>query len=344
LLLLIAVPVKITLSIIASRTGVSVSTVSRVLSGRATDCRIPAETVEKVLAEARKSGYLPNMVARNVKNNLVGLLLPTVSNPFFSEMASKIIAQLRGIGYFAIVMEHNEDAEIFRECASTLLPMGVDGIVAVPSTISDDEALLMESIDRKFCPVVLIDRTYPNTKLPLVSTNNFQGGLMATRKLLNFGHSNIVCIQGSVNSTPNIDRVNGYKTAMTEAGFSDFISVFGDDFSIRNGYLQTKRIIVMQDRPTAIFALGNTIALGAIEAVKEAGLSVGKDISIISFDNNANLGHVGPDIAAISQPVEDMTQVAVRLLRSKLDGINVESSQVLLAPSYIAGDTLCRLK
>ena len=329
---------KETLSSIAARTGFSISTVSRVLSGNAEKFRISRDTVERILADARSCNYSPSLIAQSLRTNrtnTIGLLLPSLSNPYFAEMASVIIREVNSRDCTTIVMDTMEDEKNFNSSASLLLSRRVDGIIAVPCGKNPS---VMEGIDRDYLPVVLVDRYYDGAALSYVTTNNYQGGADGTRHMISAGHRRIACIQGVRDSSPNAERVRGYLDAMEESGLGSLAEVVGDDFSIQNGYLETKLLLERKDRPTAIFALSNTISLGVLKAVREAGLDIPEDISLLAFDDYAYMDYLNPPLTRISQPVEDMAKLATKLLFDRIGGNGaVITSQIKLAPALISG-------
>ena len=329
---------KETLSSIAARTGFSISTVSRVLSGNAEKFRISRDTVERILADARSCNYSPSLIAQSLRTNrtnTIGLLLPSLSNPYFAEMASVIIREVNSRDCTTIVMDTMEDEKNFNSSASLLLSRRVDGIIAVPCGKNPS---VMEGIDRDYLPVVLVDRYYDGAALSYVTTNNYQGGADGTRHMISAGHRRIACIQGVRDSSPNAERVRGYLDAMEESGLGSLAEVVGDDFSIQNGYLETKLLLERKDRPTAIFALSNTISLGVLKAVREAGLDIPEDISLLAFDDYAYMDYLNPPLTRISQPVEDMAKLATKLLFDRIGGNGaVITSQIKLAPTLISG-------
>ena len=329
---------KETLSSIAERLGCSATTISRVLSGKAEKYRISEATVKAVLREARRCNYTPSATAqilRTKKSNTIGLLLPSVSNPYFADMASVIISELSDSNFTTIVVDTMESEQKLNESARSLISRQVDGLIAVPCGENGEEMEMLSS----HTPLVLIDRYYKNTSLPFVTTNNYQGGLDATKHLLSRGHSRITCIQGVQSSMPNKERVRGYCRAMEEAGLAENINIVGNEFSVQNGYLEAKLLMSREIRPTAIFALSNTILLGALKAIREAGLSIPQDVALISFDNNLYMDYMTPSITRISQPVEDMSKLAVKILLDKLNGESNCNSQLRLSPMMVAGES-----
>lgn len=169
---------------------------------------------------------------------------------------------------------------------------------------------------------------------------NYRGGVEATRILLQRGHRRIACIQGVPHSMPNRRRVQGYLDALRQAGLQEEAIITGDAFSLENGYRQTKLAVAGPDRPTAIFALSNTILLGAVKAIRESGLRIPEDISVVSFDDNPYLDFLVPAITRIGQPVEEIGKTAVRLL---LESIREEvrcRTQLQLPPERIVRDSV----
>ena len=322
----------------AERLGCSATTISRVLSGKAEKYRISEATVKAVLREARRCNYTPSATAqilRTKKSNTIGLLLPSVSNPYFADMASVIISELSDSNFTTIVVDTMESEQKLNESARSLISRQVDGLIAVPCGENGEEMEMLSG----HTPLVLIDRYYENTSLPFVTTNNYQGGLDATKHLLSRGHSRVTCIQGVQSSMPNKERVRGYCRAMEEAGLAENINIVGNEFSVQNGYLEAKLLMSREIRPTAIFTLSNTIMLGALKAIREAGLSIPQDVSLISFDNNLYMDYMTPSITRISQPVEDMSKLAVKILLDKLNGESNCNSQLRLSPMMVAGES-----
>lgn len=322
----------------AERLGYSATTISRVLSGKAEKYRISPDTVNAVLREARRCNYSPSVAAQSLRtrrSNTIGLLLPSVANPYFADMASVIITELNSAGYTTIVVDTMESEQRLSESARSLISRQVDGILAVPC---GEKGMDLEMLSAQI-PVVLIDRYYEDTSLPYVTTNNYQGGLDATRHLLSRGHTRISCIQGVQSSMPNKERVRGYMKAMKDEGLAQEIDIIGNEFSVQNGYLETKLLMSQQQRPTAIFALSNTIMLGALKAIREAGLRIPEDVALISFDNNLYMDYMTPPITRISQPVEDMAKLAVKILLDKIKGASNCGSQLRLSPIMVAGES-----
>ena len=319
------------------------TTVSRVLSGQSEKYRISESTQKKVIKEAQRCHYSPNIIARNLRTNrtnTIGLLLPSVANPYFADLSSIIISEASRSGYTTIVADSRENEDNQKANIAMLVSRRVDGIIAAPC---GDDPELLEEINRTTMPVMLVDRPLKDSLLPHVTTNNYTGGFDATNVLIRNGHKRIACIQGAQTSVPNMKRVNGYINAMRRVGLEDNAIVVGNEFSLHNGYLETKKLINSSNRPTAIFTLSNTIALGSIKALREAGLSIPKDISLIAFDNNIYMDYFVPPITRISQPVKEMAKLAVKLLFESIESGKRLSTQIELAPELISRDSVMNL-
>lgn len=330
---------KETLTTIAQRTGLSTTTVSRVLNGCAHKYRISEKTCNIVRQEAQRCNYLPGFyphVSRDGKSKMIGLLLPSISNPFFAEIAGNVISEMDKSAYTTIILDTRENAEVLANCARSLIARQVEGLIIAPCGNDPTEIELMN----KKVPVVLIDRYFKETGLSYVTTNNYQGALYATRKIIAKGHKHIACIQGVVSSMPNSQRVKGYLDAMAEAGLQDNILVVGEEFSVKNGYLETKMLLSQNKEVTAVFALSGTIMLGTIKAINEAGLKIPDNISILCFDDNMYMDYLTPSIARMAQPVADMAALACKIMMEKLNGEKQLKSQIELTATYVQGESL----
>ncbi|MBQ7194914.1 MAG: LacI family DNA-binding transcriptional regulator [Bacteroidales bacterium] len=337
-----------TLEDIARKCNCSITTVSRVLNGNAAKYRISKATAERVMGEISRSGYVPAFTAQSLqrrRSGMVGLLLPSIANPYFADMASHIVTELYRSGYTPILVDTMEDSSRLNESVRALLFRRVEGIIAVPC---GDDPSVLEMIAREV-PVVLVDRFYEKTSLPYVTTNNYIGAYEMTRLLIDNGHKRIACIQGELDSMPNHERVRGYQKAMEEAGLGEYAEVVGNEFSSQNGYLETKLFLSRKNPPTALFAFSNTIFLGSLKALRESSVDVPGQISIVSFDDNTYMDYLTPTVTRVSQPVESMAKLAAKVLCDRMgrwsEGDSqavVSTSQIRLAPSIIKGESIAK--
>ena len=316
---------KETLVSIAERSGCSISTVSRVLSGNAAKYRISQRTVARVTEEVKRCNYTPSLLAKGLRTNrtdTIGLLIPNI-----------VIRESRNYNYKVVVVDTQEDERNEQDGLSALLARRVDGIVAAPCGSNSE---LFASVQEGGMPLVLIDRYLPDAgMLSYVTTDNYRGAVMATEYLLENGHRRIACIQGTPHSMPVRDRVRGFGDTLRAHGLGDRIVVTGEDFSVQNGYLETKLALAREERPTAIFALSNLILLGVVKAVHESGLRIPDDISVVSFDDNMLFNYLDPAITCIGQPTDEIGTLAVKLLIRAVREPGAAPSHLHLPPSLI---------
>lgn len=334
---------KTTLETIARNTGFSKSTISRVLNNKAYASRISKETVDIILNEAERCGYTPNLIAKNLrinKSQTIGLLVPSLANPYFAEIASVIVLESRKYGYTTIVADTMENENMQNAAITNILTRQVDGIIIVPC---GSNPAYLEQTNKQCVPIILVDRYYENSPLPYVVTNNFHGGYMATSLLVRNGHKDIACIQGPPAAMTNRKRIAGYMSVLKENRLEDRAIITGNEFSIQNGYLETKLLLNNDRRPTAIFALSNNIGLGAIKAIREARLRIPEDISLISFDNYLYLDFLEPPVTRIGQMVDEMGKMAVKLLNESIANHREIKSQIELSPEMIMRDSVAPL-
>lgn len=331
---------KTTLETIAQKTGYSTSTVSRVLTGKSEKFRISESAKETIRKTAGELGYTPNIIAQNLRNGkteTIGLVVPDMSNPYFAEISSVIVAEAKKHGYTTIVTDTMENESSQKDSVCALVSRKVEGMIIVPCGSVPD---YLEDLNKRVAPIILVDRYFENSSLPFVVTNNWQGGVDGTNILIKNGHRKIACIQGNLDSMPNRKRTEGYLSALKNAGLEEFQQIVGNDFTIQNGYIETKLLLSSSNKPTAIFALSNTIGLGAIRAIREAGLKIPDDISLVSFDNNIYLDYFVPAVTRIGQRVEEMGRMAVKLLIGSIRSQRPLNSQIELSTETILRDSV----
>lgn len=333
---------KETIISLSQRTGFSISTVSRVLTGQALTYRISTKTIELIEAEAKRSGYVPSLLAKGLRTNrthTIGLVIPCIENPYFAMIASVAVAESKKLGYTTIIVDSTENETDECEGIRSLLSRTVDGILVVPC---GKEAEFLESIDTT-TPVVLVDRHFSNSNLSYICSNNYQGSCDAVNYLVGCGHRDILCIRGNLQSSPVQDRVRGYLDALHNAQLDDHALLRGASFSIDNGYLETKLALNSGASFSAIFTLSNTILMGAIKAIREAGLRIPQDISVVSFDNSNYLDYLDPAITHVSQPINNMAALAVKILIQRINKQAEACSQIKLPTQLVVNASVKHL-
>ncbi len=330
---------KETLEDIVKITGYSKTTISRVLNGKGKEYRISEDTCEHIIKVAKDINYRPSLVAQFLRKetaSVIGLAVPHLNNPFFAQLVSTISIEAKKYNLMVMLYDTQEDASVEKKCLAAMMDYHVDGIIIVPCSEKPD---LLELIS-KSVPVILIDRYFKHSFLPYVSTNNFKGAYDVTQILLNAGHRNISCIRGPEKAVTTQERVRGCKQAIADFGKPCRLRVFGDEFSVQNGYTETKVAMLKEPTPTAIFALSNTILLGAVKALNEQGIRVPEDISLVSFDDNIYLDYLNPPVTRIAQPTENMGVAAIKLLVTCIKEGKQLSSKIFMAPTIVSRDSV----
>ena len=327
---------------IASLTNLSITTVSRVLTGKAKQYRISEKSQNKVLEAAKTLNYIPNQIAVNLqsgKTSTIALIIPSLANPFFSKIAAQINMEMHQKGYTTLISDSNERVEVEIEELKQLVSRNVEGIIIVPC---GNKWKHIKNVQQLGIPVVCLDRYFEGVDIPFVSTDNYSGAYIATKHFIENGHTKIACIQGVRDSISNKLRIKGFEDAMRESGIEDY-HIVGYDFSVQNGYTETLLLLQDEYKPTAIFSFSNTIALGCIKALKENNIKVPDDISLITFDDHPYLDYLSTPLTCVAQPIEDMCKIATRLLFSRIQNEEIKTNQVVLRPEMKFRESVKRI-
>ncbi|MBK9381516.1 MAG: LacI family DNA-binding transcriptional regulator [Chitinophagaceae bacterium] len=205
---------NVTIQSMAKTLGVSVTTISRVLNGLGEQFRISKKTIELVTTTADKLNYRPNNIAKGLrlkKSSTIGLILPDITNTWFAQLALGIEKEARKHHYNIFLCNSNDDIKVEKKSIALLQSWMVDGIIIAPIGLESEH---LQKASKSGTPLVLIDRFFEGVNLPYISSNDFEGSLEATQYLINYGHKKIACFQGIVGTSPNNQRVNGYKQAL----------------------------------------------------------------------------------------------------------------------------------
>lgn len=323
-----------TISDIAKKAGLSVSTVSRVLNNKSQSHRISRDTAELIIKTAAEMSYRPNAVARSLrlkKTNTIGLVVPDISNPFFAHITRGIQRAAHGAGYSLVVCDTDEDLRQEVEHVNLLKGKGVDGLIVMPVGLSFDH--LKEVYDRGV-PIVLLDRCIDVLNATSVQVDNHDGAYQAVEHIIKCGHTRIAIIQGLSYTYTSSQRLRGYMDALMAGGVDvDEGLIVGSDFRQENGYIETKLLLRKEDPPTAIFATSDLITLGALQAIFEDRMRVPEDISLVSFDDIDFAPYLIVPLTTVAQPKELMSEIAVKLLVEQIGAHeSVEPKKIVLKP------------
>lgn len=306
----------VTIKDIAKEASVSVTTVSRVLNNKPD---VNYKTKEKVLQVIKKLNYNPNGLARGLvlqKTYTIGLIIPDICNPYFPEIARGIQDQAKKMGYSVILYNTDNDKKSEIEAIQLLKSKQVDGIILSLSVSNNEELDQLE--DHNF-PVVQIDRKISGSNSPSVTIDNIISAYNATEYLLQLGHKRLAHITGNLGTKTGQDRLQGFQKAIQAYGVNwnpDYICE--GNYSKDSGYQQMKRLLELPKRPTAIFAANDLMALGAYEAIFDAGLKIPEEITIIGHDDIDVASLIRPGLTTMSQPTYNLGQIAAKMLIQKI--------------------------
>jgi LacI family transcriptional regulator len=326
---------------IAQEIGVSASTVSRALHDRNQKYKISEDVRNQIINTAKDMGYSPNQLARGLKLKKsleIGIVVPDISNPFFAMLVKNIARHLQQSGYSMSVYDSDETMTSEKRALQLVIEKRVDGIIL--ASVGLGKKHIQELIHRKI-PVVMVDRCIDDIEVDSVSVDNTKGAYLATTYLIKEGHRKIAFIQGLHGTYSNERRLEGYRQALKESAVQERTEyILGDDFRTLNGFLETKTLLSIIDPPTAIFTAGDLIALGALQAIKEAGLKIPKDISILTFDDPMYTNYLSPPMTAVAQPIDQMGEIAVKLIVNRINGSFTAPRKILLDPQLIVRESV----
>lgn len=334
---------NITIKDIANLAGVSKTTVSKIINNK--DQSISEATRQKVLNLMKEYNYVPNKLAQSLvtkKTKTIGLIIPDIRNPFFTEIARGAEDKASKEGYNLIFC--NTDDKVSKEeiYLDMLVEKMIDGIVFAPSSKSSSEDKKYKNIK---VPIVLVDKdiNIENVK-GTVKVDNLQGTYEATKHLIKNGHKNILYLSGPLENNISIDRLNGYKKALEEDGI-----IYRQNY-ILEGYYSTKwgqeiiNEIDMGVNYSAICCANDLIAIGAIRSLKENNKRVPEDISVTGFDdiNIANI--IDPPLTTVKQPAYEIGYKSAQLLIDVLENRCDNIKHKIFAPEFIIRNSTTKKK
>ena len=333
---------KITIKDIARIANVSHTTVSRALNAKS---RIRNETKERILSIASELNYQPNFVARSLvmkRTKMLGLVITTIANPFYTELAQGIEATAIELGYNIILCSTHSDLSIEKRYIEMLRSKGVDGIIFTSAQMGDPNITALA--DDEF-PIILVNRrTYHpgvREKVDYVGVNNMLGGFLAVEHLIRLGHKRIGVIGGSSESSVGFERLEGGKRALAAYGVEERGEYFLEgDFLRNSGYQGGKRFLEMAEPPSAIFATNDYMALGTYMALAEEDIRVPEEMALVGFNDIEFTAMKGVELTTIGQKKYEMGSIAVKTLVEKIEkGEAGSPEEIILEPELIIRKT-----
>lgn len=319
---------NITIYDVAREANVSMATVSRVVNGNP---NVKPTTRKKVLATIKQLGYRPNAVARGLaskKTTTVGAIIPDISSIFFAELARGIedIATMYKYNMILSNSDQNKDKEM--QLINTMLEKQVDGIIFMGGDITPEH---IEYFQSSSVPVVLAATYDESETIPSVNIDYEVAAYEATKFLIDNGNKQPAFIADEKDTNINKKKYEGYIRALKESSvpLNEDLIIYGD-YSYHSGIKAVNQILELADRPTAIFAASDEMALGVIHGAQDKGLRVPEDIEVFGFDNTRLASMVRPTLSTIVQPMYDIGAVAMRLLTKYMNKEEVTEKKVVL--------------
>lgn len=322
----------VTIHDVAAEAGVSAATASRVLSGH------PATSEEsrtRVTEAARRLGFRPNAQARSLRKNhtnTIGLLLSDVRNPFFADIAHNAEQHALESGIATLLCNANESTEQQDLYLDLLLSQRVAGIIVAPQ---GDGAGSLREVLTLGVPVVFVDRTIDGVDVPSVTSDNRSGITGAVAHLAGLGHHRIGLVAGPQETSTGRERLEAFRQAVAEHGLDDDPDlVHLGDFQVTSGARAANQLLDLPLPPTAVLAADSLMTFGVLEVLRERGIRVGSDLSVVGYDDVAAFRWFSPQLTVVAHDPARMGALAVDLIRDVLDGrparsVVLESSLVV---------------
>ena len=322
---------------IAKATGFSIATVSRVLAG--SDYPVSPPVREKVLSVAQTMGYRPNIAARSLRSsrtNTIGIIVDDIMSPFVPPIVRGIQDCLRENGFLSLIVNSDWDPDQEQDAIKTLISRPVDGIIFVEYS----HLVRSEILEKSNKPHMFVHRIFGSPIKNSVVPDDHYGATVAVRHLISLGHQRIGYINGPENWHNSRARYIGYKDELERHNIPlDPDLVQPGDWEIESGYKAAQNLLTLRDRPTAIFAANDLMALGAIYAIQDARLRVPQDIAVVGYDNRDFAKIVRPRLTTVVMPVYEMGRVATESLLAQIAEGHGETEEIRVRGELIIRDT-----
>lgn len=310
-----------TLREVAAAAGVHPATASRALNEK-TRGLVNAETASRVVEAANALGYRPNSIARGLKTNrsyTVGVVVPDLRNPLFPPIARGIETRLQPAGYTSLLANTDNDAERERSAFGALQARQVDGFIT--ATARRDHPLLQE-LAAAGAPMVLVNRTTDDDRIASVVADDREGMHQAVRHLHELGHRRIAHVAGSLALSTGAHRLEGFNAAMEELGLErdPALTPVVDAYTESEGARGTRELLAARPDVTAIVAGNDLLAIGCLDALREAGRRCPEDVSVVGFNDMDWVDHLSPPLTTVHVPHYELGVEAADLLLEQLAG------------------------
>jgi LacI family transcriptional regulator len=331
---------RVTIVDVARHAGVSTTAVSKVMNnayGASDDMRA------RVRAAIDELGYRPSAAARGLRGQTytIGVTLPDIRNPFFADVLDGVTASLNGTDYVQMMARCCNDEVAEARIHDAMIDRSMDGLILVAPTGTRKH---LERIARTV-PTVIVGRHGRSPGYDTVTDDDFAGAGLVVDHLVALGHRRIAHIEHletdpvRLKEMPNAIRADGYRHAMHAHGLGDHIQVASTTYTQEGGYLGAQQLLARDPRPTAVFAGADIVAMGVLDALSEAGLSVPGDISLAGYDNTTFAAFAPISLTTVDQAGHHIGSEAARLLLDRITNRDRPTAQVKLSPTLVGRRT-----
>ncbi|MCW8329166.1 LacI family DNA-binding transcriptional regulator [Photobacterium sp. SDRW27] len=307
----------ITIKEVSELAQVSQSTVSRALNGHPT---VKESNKAKVFAAIEELGYKPNAFAQALassRSNSIGMLVGSLDGPFYGPLMHTAEDTVRKKNLHLIVTSGQESHDKEADSIRFLQSKQVDGLIIHSDKLSDDEII---KVAKQTTSTIILNRYIPELSDKCICIDNELGGYLATKHLLEYGHTKIACITGQLSKIDSRDRLQGYRNALAEFGIKyDANLIVEGRFDHEGNHEAVRRLLDRDSEITAIFCQNDNIALATYDVCSERNITVGQDLSIVGFDNDTYSQHIRPRLTTINFPVREMGIEAAKAVLSLLN-------------------------
>jgi DNA-binding LacI/PurR family transcriptional regulator len=314
---------RTTITDIARELGLSPSTVSRALNNHP---GISEKTRKAVVKLARKKNYQPNLLALHLlqkKTNTIGVIVPEITSYFFSSIINGIQDFVNSLGVNMIIGQSNESYEEEKRIVQTFSSINVDGFLISPS--SENKRIdHLEMLVEGNIPLVFFDRDCIGIEADKVFVDEYKGAMQAVEYLVHTGCRRIAHIGGPQTLSTARHRLRAYKDTLQKHGLAirDDYLVEANGFAPEHGIEPCKRLLSLPEPPDAIFTINDGVAIGAMYVIKEAGIQIPREISVIGFDDDPHSSYFKPSLSTVWQPTYEMGMLAARILMKRISSGN----------------------
>jgi len=322
----------VTLKTVAEHVGLTPGTVSAVLNNSPASSSFPQHTKDRILAAARELNYRPNFFARSLRvkrTYTIGVITEEVGDPYGGMIISGIEQYLRQRNFFFLTVAHRHDTKLLETYSHLLLERGVEGFITIDTSVLEAPPL----------PTISVAGHRQVKNVTNLVIDHRRAAEMALEHLKKLGHRDIALMKGPSNSSDSEDRWKAIIEVCNQLGIPTnsklMIRLRGDVVTPELGYVFVKKLLSSKLTFTALFAYNDSSAIGAIRAIKELGLRVPEDISVVGFDDIHSAAYSNPALTTVRQPLQKMGEIAARTLLNRIENGELPAGDIVIEPELV---------